>query len=141
MTNPFEEARKGAKTVKQVRHQMMVGFLEHRYTQEDIKNLYSEHEERNFWEEFRIHYQNADNNKTLFLERLDASVSGGDGGLSLNRGRANSEFNPKEATTIEPLPEPSIPRRGRRGSDTPRQPGPVVRAIRRIGRLFGKRDT
>lgn len=141
MTSPFDEARKGAVSTDQIRHEIMLGYLNREIGQREIANTYNEYEEHRFWEEFRILYQNAGDDKATFIERLEASVSGKDGGLSLNRGNATPFVNPKEATPIEPLPEPFVSGSGRGRSNAQGKDNPVVRTLRRIGRLFGIRGT
>lgn len=141
MTSPFDEARKGSVSIDQIRHELMLNYINHDIGQRDISNVYNEYEERVFWEEFRILYQNAGDDRTTFIERLEASVSGNDGGIALKRGNASDLVNAETTTPIEPLPEPFVPSSGRRRGDTQGKDNPVVRAIRRIGRIFGIRGS
>jgi len=145
MTNEFEEAQRGAVSSRQIDHGRMARFVTHDLTQADIEEMYNPYELAQFWEEFRVLYLNANNDVALFLERLEDSATGM-GTTALDRGNATPVVRlpgqakgkqTKEGTTIEPLPEPFIPRAGRGRGNAPREQSPVVRLVRSIGRIFG----
>ncbi|ARK07691.1 hypothetical protein Toil_gp08 [Rhodococcus phage Toil] len=142
----YDISRAKQRVVSDKHKAMMKDYIDHNITRDDVARQLDAENEAKYWRDFRDHYKpfgEPGEGGELDFAEIPEHTPGVYYDLSTDEfvRRSDGVLPEPAAIVSEPqrsLPEPQVPSSGRGGRDAPRSANPVVRAIRSLGRLFGK---